>query len=127
MSKEKIFSQETALLDAEVSDEILTLGGRVVCRRCAARSKRSGNRCRSPAVTGKKVCRIHGGKSAGPITVAGRERCAKAKTVHGFETRQARRERSEEAVELWVIRRLLWLLGLVNSPNPKGRPPGRRT
>jgi hypothetical protein len=29
--------------------------------RCTARSKRSGKRCRGPAVRGKQVCRMHGG------------------------------------------------------------------
>lgn len=29
--------------------------------RCHAKSKRSGIQCKSPAVRGKKVCRMHGG------------------------------------------------------------------
>ena len=29
--------------------------------RCTARSKRSGQQCRGPAVRGKRVCRMHGG------------------------------------------------------------------
>ena len=32
-------------------------------RRCKATSKRSGERCKNPAVTGYDVCRIHGGKT----------------------------------------------------------------
>jgi hypothetical protein len=30
-------------------------------RQCAAKSKRSGERCRAPAVTGRYQCRMHGG------------------------------------------------------------------
>ena len=34
------------------------------CPRCHARTKQ-GMSCRSPAVAGKRVCRMHGGKGAG--------------------------------------------------------------
>jgi hypothetical protein len=32
-------------------------------KKCNATSKRSGNKCKSPAVTGNEKCRFHGGKS----------------------------------------------------------------
>ena len=34
--------------------------------RCRARSKRSGKPCRSPAVRGSRVCRMHGARSGAP-------------------------------------------------------------
>ena len=34
--------------------------------RCSARSKRTGQRCRAPAVTGWGVCRFHGAGGGGP-------------------------------------------------------------
>lgn len=34
--------------------------------RCVARSKRSGQRCRGPAVRGKRVCRTHGAAGGAP-------------------------------------------------------------
>jgi hypothetical protein len=34
--------------------------------RCTARSKRSGQRCRSPAVRGWSVCRMHGARGGAP-------------------------------------------------------------
>ncbi|HIF03040.1 MAG TPA: hypothetical protein EYQ84_07005 [Nitrospinaceae bacterium] len=33
---------------------------------CNAKSKKTGNQCGNWAITGKKVCRYHGGKSTGP-------------------------------------------------------------
>ncbi len=33
--------------------------------RCEARSKRSGQTCRCPAIQGKTKCRMHGGKGSG--------------------------------------------------------------
>jgi len=35
-------------------------------RRCRARSKRSGKPCRSPAVRGFQVCRMHGAGGGAP-------------------------------------------------------------
>ncbi len=34
--------------------------------RCHAKSKRSGKRCRSPAVRGHSVCRMHGASGGAP-------------------------------------------------------------
>jgi hypothetical protein len=34
--------------------------------RCTAKSKRSGQPCRSPAVRGSKVCRMHGAQGGAP-------------------------------------------------------------
>jgi hypothetical protein len=34
--------------------------------RCRARSKRTGQPCRSPAVRGRKVCRMHGARGGAP-------------------------------------------------------------
>jgi len=34
--------------------------------RCSARSKRTGERCRAPAVRGWQVCRFHGAGGGGP-------------------------------------------------------------
>jgi hypothetical protein len=69
-------------------------------RRCKARSKRSGEQCRKAAVLGKAVCLAHGGASTGPRTAAGRERCAEARTVHGWEGRKTREVRAEKLREL---------------------------
>ena len=33
--------------------------------RCRAKAKSSGNRCKNPAMKGKRVCYLHGGKSPG--------------------------------------------------------------
>ncbi len=35
-------------------------------RQCSARSKRTGCQCRAPALSGKNVCRFHGGKAGAP-------------------------------------------------------------
>ena len=75
--------------------------------RCQARSKRSQEQCKKAAVRGKQVCRVHGGASTGPVTAEGRKRCAKAKFVHGWETRPIRKARAEKFREMKKLMKLL--------------------
>ena len=82
---------------------ISLIGGRIRAPRCQALSKRSKLQCRKAALTGKRVCMFHGGKSAGPVTDDGRKRCAIAKTKHGNETRAARKYRAEKFRELQIL------------------------
>ena len=82
---------------------ILTLGGRIRCPRCQAKSKRTKRQCRSPAIRGKRVCRIHGGKSTGPKTEQGRNLCGAAKTLHGRETCAIRAKRQQALAKLKLL------------------------
>lgn len=38
--------------------------------RCSARSKRTGEHCKGPAVRGWRVCRFHGARGGGPTGLA---------------------------------------------------------
>ena len=104
---------------------IITLGGRITCQRCQARSKRTKLQCRAPALKGKRVCRTHGGKSTGPRTEAGRQRCAQAKTVHGRETRSIRAERSQAIARLQALETLGHALGIMHGPRSRGPKPSK--
>jgi hypothetical protein len=85
---------------------ILTLGGRIRCPRCQAKSKRTKQQCRSPAIRGKRVCKVHGGRSTGPRTQQGRNLCGAAKTLHGRETRAIRAKRQQALAELKLLERM---------------------
>ena len=85
---------------------ILTLGRRIRCPRCQAKSKRSQQQCRSPAMRGKHVCKVHGGRSTGPRTQQGRNLCGAARTIHGRETRQKRARRQQALAELKLLERM---------------------
>ena len=100
-----------------------TLGGRITCQRCLARSKRTKQQCKAPAIAGRKTCKSHGGRSTGPRTEQGRQRCAEAKTIHGFETRKARAKRAEGMRRLRVLEDLGHLLGIMSGPKTSGRKP----
>lgn len=102
---------------------LFTLGGRVCCIRCSAISKRTKQQCMAPAVKGKTKCRTHGGKSTGPKTAEGKARCAQAKTVHGWETRQGRKERVQAMKRLRELEELGHVLRLISG----SKIPGRKT
>ena len=102
---------------------ILTLGGRITCPRCQAKSKRTKLQCRAPALKDKRVCKTHGGKSTGPKTEAGRQRCSEAKTVHGRETRSIRSERSQASARLSVLEQVGFEIGLMKGKRTRGRKP----
>jgi len=81
--------------------------GRYDCNQCTAKSKRSGDRCRAPAVRGKSVCRMHGGKSTGPRTPESKAALAARFLVHGTQTRRLRSLHREYMVEInQIFRRL---------------------
>ena len=83
-----------------LNSHVILIGGRISVPRCQAISKRSKIQCKKAALKGRRVCMFHGGKSTRPVTLAGRQRCAKAKTIHGRETRAIRTVRAEKLAEL---------------------------
>ena len=120
--KSPVLSAAKCLLRKHMST-ITTLGGRIQCNQCQAKSKRSSIRCKGPAVRGKSMCRMHGGKSTGPKTELGRQRCAEAKTIYGFETRKTRTERAEAMRRLRELEDLGHLLRIMSGPRTPGRKP----
>ena len=82
---------------------MILAGGRICAFRCQALSKRTKLQCGAPAIKGKRVCRIHGGKSTGPTANDGKQKCAEVKTIHGWETREKRRVRAEKFKEMDVL------------------------
>ena len=104
-------------------DKYKTLGGLVQCNQCTAHARRSGwQRCLLPAVNGKTVCRVHGG-SRGKTSEEGKKRIAKANTIHGFETRQIRKERSEGLARLATLEELGRKIGLITGEKTRGPKP----
>jgi len=108
-----------------IEQTLTTLGGRVVCQRCQAKSKRTQLQCAAPALKGKRVCKTHGGRSIGPKTEAGRQRCAEVKTIHGRETSEARTERSLGSARLAVLEAVGFSIGLMSGGRTRGRRPHR--
>ena len=95
---------------------LVTAGGKILCRRCAGRSRRTGLQCGAPAEAHSKKCRFHGSRATGPITLAGLERCAMAKWKGKGESRRERVQ-AQKASETIRLLKELWLL---LESNPKG-------
>ena len=102
-----------------------TLGGRISCTRCNAKSKRTKQRCRNPAIKGKTKCKHHGGRSTGSRTPEGKARQIAANTKKGNETRAIREERSAKLAELYELEMLGRELGVI-SGKMVGRKPMKR-
>ena len=108
-------TREYAAINADMTEYLshTNVFGVVQTARCQARSKRSAEQCRKAAMCGKRVCRTHGGASTGPKTSEGKVRCAGAKTVHGWETREKRRMRAEKLRELRQIEQVMVEAGMM--------------
>ena len=78
-----------------------TAGGRITCLRCTAKSVRSGERCRKPAMKTSRTskCKTHG-NSKGPVTEAGKARSAASHIKTGEFTKKAIQERSQKLAEM---------------------------
>jgi uncharacterized protein YjcR len=83
------------------SSYLRNTGPMLSSRRCGART-RSGKPCRSPAVSGKKRCRMHGGAPG-----SGAPRGNKNALKHGFFTREVIAERRQLRELLRQSRNLL--------------------
>ena len=102
---------------------LVTAGGKVVCARCAAKSKRSGEQCKKPAMRGKAVCDFHGGRSTGPRTEAGKARQRAAVLKTGNYTKQAVEDRARSMRVLHSLEDAMYVLNMTTAPRTRGRKP----
>jgi len=84
-----------------MSDHISNIGPMLASLRCDAKT-RSGGACRSPAVHGKKRCRMHGGAPG-----SGAPRANQNARKHGLFTKDAISERRQIQALLGEARKLL--------------------
>lgn len=84
-----------------MSDHIRNTGAMLASPRCGAKT-RSGNACRSPAVHGKKRCRMHGGAHGSGAPTANQNA-----RKHGLFSGDAIEERREIRAVLSEARKLL--------------------
>ncbi len=92
--------------------------------RCLAKSKRSGRRCRAPAVTGWAVCRMHGARGGGPRGPSN------GNYRHGDRTQEAERCKRElaELLRAWtdLAKLLLDERTPIQKPSPRFTADGTR-
>ena len=102
---------------------LYTAGGTVVCVRCAAKSKRTGNQCGKPALKGKAVCQFHGGRSTGPKTEAGKARQRASVITSGNYTKESIEDRSRSSLRLAGLEDAMYVLKMTDAPRTRGPKP----
>lgn len=105
---------------------MLTAGGRLVCARCTAKSKRTGEQCGRPASKNSqsRVCHMHGGRgNSGPKTPEGKARAIAAHTKTGDCSQAVRDAHARASARLLRLEDASILLGLITDTR---RSPGRK-
>ena len=103
---------------------LLTAGGKIICLRCTARSKRTGAQCGRPASKRSKTqkCHMHGGRgNSAPKTEEGRQRIAAAHTKTGQFTNAAKLEHSKSSARLAQLEDAMHILGMTTAERTRGR------
>lgn len=102
---------------------IHTAGGKIVCNRCQAKSKRTQQQCGRPAMRGKNVCNFHGGKSSGPKTTEGKERSRQAHIKTGGFTSESRQRQLATMLQLAYIEDMMYEINITSAPKTRGPKP----
>ena len=107
----------------EYENYITLAGGAIRCLRCTAKSVRSGNQCSKPAMNSSRTqkCTHHGGRSTGPKTQEGRERIAKAHTIHNESSKAARLRHSKDSAKISMLEDSMFVLGMGDGKRLQGR------
>lgn len=102
---------------------ITMAGGKIICPRCQATSKRSKLQCGRPALKGKTVCDFHGGKSTGPKTKEGKEKSRQANLKSGKYTQYSMLQNNRALLNLAYMEDLMHLLRMTNADRTRGPKP----
>jgi len=105
---------------------LITAGGRVVCARCTARSKRTGEQCGRPASKNSKTqkCHFHGGRgNSGAKTPEGKARSVAAHTKTDEFSNAARKAHARASARLLQLEDSMQVLGMTTDTR---RSPGRK-
>ena len=105
--------------------ELLCAGGKIVCRRCTAKSKRTGEQCKKPALKTSRTqkCEFHGGRSTGPKTEAGKARQRASVTTSSNYTETAIQDKRRSALKLAALEDAMYVLNMTTMSRTRGRKP----
>ena len=106
-----------------ITSMLVTGGGKITCKRCSAKSKRSGEQCKKPALRGKAVCEFHGGRSTGPKTAEGKARQRAAVLKTGNYTKEAIEDKARSVRVLAGLEDAMYVLNMTTMPRTRGRKP----
>ena len=108
-----------------VTSTLVTGGGKITCKRCTAKSKRSGEQCKKPALKSSRTqkCEFHGGRSTGPKTAEGKARQRAAVLKTGHYTKEAMEDKARSVRVLAGLEDAMYVLNMTTMPRTRGRKP----
>ena len=108
-----------------INNHMATCGGHIQCRRCLAKSKRTGLQCGRPALSSSKAqkCQFHGGRSTGPKTPEGKAKIAAAAFKTGNYTQAAVQARSHKSAYMLRLEEAMHHLAMASGTRTRGRKP----
>ena len=108
-----------------ITSMLVTGGGKITCKRCSAKSKRSGEQCKKPALKTSRTqkCEFHGGRSTGPKTEAGKAKQRAAVLKTGNYTKEAIEDKARSVRVLAGLEDALYVLNMTTMPRTRGRKP----
>ena len=103
----------------------MTGGRKIICLRCTAFSKRSGEQCKKPALKSSRTqkCEFRSGRSTWPKTGddKARQRAAVLKT--GDYTKEAMEDKARSVRVLAGLEDAMYVLNMTTMPRSRGRKP----
>jgi len=104
---------------------LITAGGKIICRRCTAKSKRSGAQCKKPALKTSRTqkCQFHGGRSTGPKTDTGKAKQRASVVTLGYHTKEVLAARAHSSRLLASLEDAMYVLKMTDAPRTRGRKP----
>ena len=108
-------------MDDSLERMLVMAGGKIICRRCTSRSKRSGEQCKKPALKTSRTqkCEFHGGRSTGPKTEAGKARQRAAVTTSGKYTETAIKHKQCSAQKPVALEDTRCVLNMTTAPGAR--------
>ena len=104
-----------------------TAGGKITCLRCTAKSSRTKEQCRRPAIKTSRTqkCQFHGGR---PHTAEVLKRISEANTTHGQSTKKAKEQYRHDSALIHELQDTVYVLKMgegpkIRGPKPKGYKP----
>lgn len=101
---------------------LITAGGRISCLRCTAKSSRTSEQCKKPALKASRTqkCGHHGGR---PHSVKVLQSISEANTVHGEGSKAAKQKYRDESALIHELEDALYVLKMASGPRTRGRKP----
>ena len=103
-------------------DYMTTAGGRITCLRCTAKSSRTKQQCKKPALKASRTqkCGHHGGR---PHSVEVLQCIAHANTLHGKFSERAKEQQRRDSVHIRQLEDAMYVLKMGEGPRLRGRKP----